>query len=148
LFNGNSAIFQLYHDENKLIFLEMMRSALYYNNTLNWIFLVQANWNNHLRIDMSPYSNTLSRFPANPALSPNAACLSEKQQIPILQSLVKCLVNTKYQDIQIKKRHDIHTKYPPVVLKESHIVYITYISMFDLPCLVLQSLSVNLWTVL
>ena len=29
LFNANSAIFQLYHDENKLIFNEMMRSALY-----------------------------------------------------------------------------------------------------------------------
>jgi hypothetical protein len=30
LFNANSAIFQLYHGENKLIFNEMMmRSALY-----------------------------------------------------------------------------------------------------------------------
>jgi len=31
LFNANSAIFQLYHDENKLIFNEMMmmRSTLY-----------------------------------------------------------------------------------------------------------------------
>ena len=30
LFNGNSAIFQLYHGENKLIFNEMMmRSTLY-----------------------------------------------------------------------------------------------------------------------
>jgi hypothetical protein len=30
LFNANSAIFQLYHDENKLIFNVMMtRSALY-----------------------------------------------------------------------------------------------------------------------
>jgi len=29
LFNVNSAIFQLYHDENKLIFNEMMRSALF-----------------------------------------------------------------------------------------------------------------------
>ena len=35
LFNANSAIFQLYHDKNKLIFNEMMmRSALYYINTL------------------------------------------------------------------------------------------------------------------
>jgi hypothetical protein len=30
LFNANSAIFQLYHDENRLIFNEMMmRSAFY-----------------------------------------------------------------------------------------------------------------------
>ena len=28
-FNANSAIFQLYHGENKLIFNEMVRSALY-----------------------------------------------------------------------------------------------------------------------
>jgi hypothetical protein len=28
LFNANSAVFQLYHDENKLIFNEMMSSAL------------------------------------------------------------------------------------------------------------------------
>jgi hypothetical protein len=28
LFNTNSAIFQLYHGENKLIFNEMMRAAL------------------------------------------------------------------------------------------------------------------------
>jgi hypothetical protein len=35
LFNGNSAIFQLYHGENKLIFDEMMmRSALYKTNML------------------------------------------------------------------------------------------------------------------
>jgi len=29
LFNANSAFFQQYHGENKLIFNEMMRSALY-----------------------------------------------------------------------------------------------------------------------
>ena len=29
LFNANSAILQLYHDKNKLIFNEMMRDALY-----------------------------------------------------------------------------------------------------------------------
>jgi len=37
LFNSNSAIFQLYHGKNKLIFNEMMmRSALFYTNTLSW----------------------------------------------------------------------------------------------------------------
>jgi hypothetical protein len=39
LFNNNSAIFQLYHGESKLIFKEMMRSALYYTNMLSWICL-------------------------------------------------------------------------------------------------------------
>jgi len=42
LFNTNSAIFQLYHGENKLIFNEMMvmRFALYWTNMLSWIFIV------------------------------------------------------------------------------------------------------------
>jgi len=40
LFNVNSAIFQLYHGGNKLIFNAMMtRSALSQNNTLSWIFI-------------------------------------------------------------------------------------------------------------
>jgi hypothetical protein len=43
LFNVNSAIFQLYHGENKLIFNEMMmKSALFQINTLSWIFIVLA----------------------------------------------------------------------------------------------------------
>jgi hypothetical protein len=56
------------------------------DNTLSWIFIVLAYWNNSLRIDMSPYSDTLSWFQANQSLLflLNAACLSEKQQIPIL----------------------------------------------------------------
>ena len=54
LFNANSAIFQLYHGENNLIFNEMMmRSALYETNMLSWIFIVLAHWNNSPRIDMS-----------------------------------------------------------------------------------------------
>jgi hypothetical protein len=41
LLSGNSAIFQVYHGENKLIFNEMMmRSALYKTNTRSWIFVV------------------------------------------------------------------------------------------------------------
>ena len=49
-----------------------------------------AHWNNSPRIDMSPHLDTLFRFRANQSLLflPNAACLAEKQQIPILQSLV------------------------------------------------------------
>ena len=87
LFNANSAIVQLYDGENKLIINEMiMRSALYYTNTLSWIFIVLAHWNNSPRIDMSPYLDKLSWFRSNQSLLflLNAACLAEKQQTPIL----------------------------------------------------------------
>jgi hypothetical protein len=41
LFSANSASFQLYHGESKLIFNEMvMRSALFYTNTPNWLFIL------------------------------------------------------------------------------------------------------------
>jgi len=55
LFHANSAIFQLYHGENKLIFNEMMmmRSALYKINMLSWIFIVLPHWNNSPRVFMS-----------------------------------------------------------------------------------------------
>jgi hypothetical protein len=47
LFSVNSAMFQLYHVENKFIFNPMMmRSALYKTNTLSWIFKVLSHWNN------------------------------------------------------------------------------------------------------
>jgi hypothetical protein len=71
LFNTNSAIFQLYHGEIKLIFSEMMmRSTLYQTNTLSWIFIVLTHWNNSLQIDMSLHSIIL--IPSQPvfALSP------------------------------------------------------------------------------
>ena len=43
LFNAKSAIFQLYHGENNLIFNEiMMRSDLYKTNTISWISMVLA----------------------------------------------------------------------------------------------------------
>jgi hypothetical protein len=39
----NSAIVYLYHGENKLIFIEIMkRSVLYCTNMLSWIFIVLA----------------------------------------------------------------------------------------------------------
>ena len=57
---------QLYHGEKKLIFNEMMmRSASY--NMLSWIFIVLAHWNNQSLLFLL-----------------NAACLAEKQQIPII----------------------------------------------------------------
>ena len=84
LFNAKSTWFQLYHGENKLIFNEkmMMRSALYYTNTQNWIFIVLAHWNDSLRVDMSLHSDTLSCFRANQSLLLllSAGCLAEMYQ--------------------------------------------------------------------
>jgi hypothetical protein len=58
--------------------------------TLSWTFIVLAHWNNSPHIDVSLHSDTLSWFKANQSLLflLNAACLAEKQQIPILQSSV------------------------------------------------------------
>jgi hypothetical protein len=83
-----SAIFQLhvYHDENNLHFDEMIiMSALYYTNTLSWILIVLAHWNNSLWVDMSIHLDTLPWFQVNQSLLLllNAACLVEKRQIPI-----------------------------------------------------------------
>jgi hypothetical protein len=56
LLNANSAFFQLYHGENKLIFNEMLiMSAFCQTNNLSWIFLVLAHWNKSPRIDMCIY---------------------------------------------------------------------------------------------
>ena len=50
--------FQLYHGE-KLIFNKMiMRSVLYNTNSLSWISIALALWNNSPRIDMSLHSDT------------------------------------------------------------------------------------------
>ena len=69
-----------------LLFNEMMKSALYFTNTLSWICIVLALWNNSLCIDMSLLSYTLSWFRANHSLLLllNVACLAEKQRIPWL----------------------------------------------------------------
>jgi hypothetical protein len=42
----------------------MMRSALYKTNTLSWIFIVFAHWNNSTRVDMSLHFDILSWFRA------------------------------------------------------------------------------------
>jgi hypothetical protein len=54
------------------------------------LFMVLIHWNNSLRIDMSPNSDTLSWFRANQSLLflLMSACLVNKQQIPSLYSLV------------------------------------------------------------
>jgi hypothetical protein len=46
----------------------MMRSTIYCANTLRWIFMVLAHWNNSLRIDMPPHSDILYWFRANKSL--------------------------------------------------------------------------------
>jgi hypothetical protein len=57
-----------------------------------WVgfFIVLAHWNNSPWVDMSLHSDTLVWFRANQSLLflLNAACLAEKQHIPILMSLV------------------------------------------------------------
>jgi hypothetical protein len=55
-------------------------------NTLSWIFIVLANWNNSPQIDMLPHSDALSWFWANQSFLflLDAAFLAEKQQMPIL----------------------------------------------------------------
>ena len=76
LLNPNSAIFQLCHGKNTLIFnVIIMNSALYKTNVLNET--------NNPPVDMSPHSDTLFWFRANQSLLflLNAVCLSEKQQI-------------------------------------------------------------------
>ena len=56
----------------------------------SWIFIVLAHWNKSPRWDMSLHSDTLFWVRASQYLLflLNAACLAEKQQIPILKSLV------------------------------------------------------------
>ena len=66
LFNATWPIFQLHHSENMLHFKKMsMMSALYYTNTLSWIFKVLAHWNMSPQEDMSLHSVTLSWFQEN-----------------------------------------------------------------------------------
>jgi hypothetical protein len=88
LFSANSTICQLYHGENKLIFNEMMmRSALQYRAThLVGFYSASSLKQQSARIDMSSHPDTLSWFQTKHSLPflLNAACLAEKQQIPIL----------------------------------------------------------------
>jgi hypothetical protein len=102
--HGN--IFQLYHGKNKLIFNEMMmRSALYYTNTLSWIFIVLTYWNNSLWIDLSPHLDTLSWFWANQSLPflLNAACLARSNTYQF-NSLWFDPIRTRTQDLPHSRR--------------------------------------------
>jgi hypothetical protein len=110
LFNANSAIFQLYHGENKLFFNEMMmRSTLYWTNTPTWIFIGLAHhWNNCPRVDMLLHSDTLFWFRASQSLLflLNAACLAEKQQLNKYQiySLWIDPIRAQIQDLPHSRR--------------------------------------------
>ena len=80
---------QQYLSYIKLHFKEMMMmmAALYVTNTLSWIAIVLAHWNNRSRVEMS---DILYWFRTNQSLLffLNAECLAEKQHIPGLWSLV------------------------------------------------------------
>ena len=83
LFNANSAIFQLYHGENKLIFNEI-RFVLDQHTELKFYSassLKQQSVGRHV----APLGHIIL-IPSQPVLPflLNAACLAEKQQIPIL----------------------------------------------------------------
>ena len=73
-------MFQLYHGENKLIFIEIiMRSALYKTNKPSAFSMVLPHWNNSPLIHMLPHSVTLSRFRTSQTLlfQLKAVCLWE-----------------------------------------------------------------------
>jgi len=79
--------FLVYHGEIKLDLDEMMMmSALFQTNTLSWIFIVLAHWNNSPEVDISLHWDTSSWFQDNQSLFLllKTVCLADKQQIPIL----------------------------------------------------------------
>jgi hypothetical protein len=84
--------FQLYHSENRLFFQwddDEVHFVLDQHAELD--FYSASSLKQHSpQVDMSFYSDTLFRFRANQSLLflINAACLAEKQHIPILYPLV------------------------------------------------------------
>jgi len=68
MFNAKTAIFQLYHGENKLHHIMMMMSTLYKTSTLKLDVLVLAHWNNNPPVDISLHVDTLSLMRANKSL--------------------------------------------------------------------------------
>ena len=64
----------IYHGENKLMFNEMMmRSALYYTNTLSYIFMVLAHWNNSPRVHIAPLGHIIP-IPSQPVFALTSEC--------------------------------------------------------------------------
>ena len=86
-FNVDSTFVQLYHGENKLFSMKWWWGPRCTRPTrLVGLFIVLARWNNSPRIEMSPHSDILSWFRDKQSLLflLSAACLADKQQIPIL----------------------------------------------------------------
>ena len=103
LFNANSAIFQLYHGQNKLILNEMMmRSALYQTNTLSWNFIMLA----QLKQDsterhFAPLGHIIL-IPIQPVCS--FCVLNRKQPIPILLSFCPDQIGARTYDLPHSRR--------------------------------------------
>ena len=69
-----------YHGENKLISNElMMRTTIYYANTLSWIFMVLAHSNNSLRIDMPPTRTHYLDFEPTSLVLPLLCCMLSEE---------------------------------------------------------------------
>ena len=87
LFNANAAIHQLQLLWREQVNEMMLRSAWNYTNTLSVIFFYSAISLKQHSADkhVAPIGHIIL-IPSQPAfaLSPNAACLAKKQQIPIL----------------------------------------------------------------
>jgi hypothetical protein len=86
LLNTTSAMYRLYHGENKLYFNEMMMFACTMQTHLVDFYSASSLRQQSMDRHMLPHSDTLSWFRANQSLLflLNAACLVEKQQIPIV----------------------------------------------------------------
>ena len=87
LLNANSAIYQLYHGDKQVNFQwddDEVHFVLDQHAELD--FYSASSLKNSPRVDMSFHSDTLFWFRSNQSLLLllNAACLAEKQQIPIV----------------------------------------------------------------
>jgi len=86
LFNANSAIFQLYHSENELIFNEMMMRSAFFLDQHAYLYFYSASSLKQQSADRHIAAlGHIILIPSQPVLLflLNAACLAEKQQIPI-----------------------------------------------------------------
>lgn len=80
------AIFQLYNGKEKLQFDEIiMMFALYWNNVVSWIFIMQAHWHGGYKY-AAPLAHFILLFCGSQylLLLLNSAWLAEKQQMPLL----------------------------------------------------------------
>jgi hypothetical protein len=64
----------------------MMRSVLYYTNTLNWILIVLSHWNNSPQTDMSLHLDALSDWNNSPQtdMSLHLDSLSDWNKSPLI----------------------------------------------------------------